>query len=51
MQQSIKHGAHSGDITQQFAPVLDRTVGSQQRAETLVAAHDDFQEIFGGRVR
>ena len=51
MQQAIEHGADGGDIAEQLAPVLDRTVGGEQRAEALVAAHDDFQQILGGGVR
>ena len=43
MQQAIKHGADRGDIAQQFAPVIDGTVGSEQRAEAFIAAHDDLQ--------
>src|SRR5262249_37517935 len=51
VEQAIQHGTHGGDIAQQFAPVLDRAVGSQQRAETFVAAHDNLQQILGGGVR
>src|SRR6266849_9090662 len=51
MQQAVEHGADSGNITEQFAPVLDRAVGSEQRTEALVAPHDDFQQILGGGVR
>jgi len=51
MQQAVEHGTDGGDIAKQFAPVLDGTIGSEQRAETLVAAHDDFQQILGGGVR
>ena len=50
MQQAIKHGADRGDIAQQFAPVLDWTIGSEQGAEPFVAPHDDFQQILGGGV-
>jgi hypothetical protein len=38
MQQAVKHGADSGNIAQQFAPVPDRTVGCEQCAEAFVAA-------------
>ena len=51
MEQAIEHGADGGNIAEQFAPVLDGTVGSEQRAEALVAAHDDLQQILGGGVR
>ena len=51
MQQAVKHGADGGDIAQQFAPVLHRTIGGEQRAEAFVTAHDDFQQILSGGVR
>jgi len=51
MQQTIPHGADGGDVAEQFSPVLDRTVGSKQCAEALVAAHNDFQQVLGGCVR
>jgi hypothetical protein len=50
MQQPIKHRADRGDIAEQLAPVLDRTIGGEQCAETFVAAHDDFQQILGSGV-
>ena len=50
VQEPIKHGADGGDIAEQLAPVLDGTIGCEQRAETLVAAHDDLQQILGGRM-
>ena len=51
MQQTIEHGADGGNIAEQFAPVLDRAVGSEQCAAPLVAAHDDFKQILGGHDR
>jgi hypothetical protein len=47
MQQAVEHRADRGGVAQQFAPILDRTIGRQQRAGALVAAHDDLQQIFG----
>jgi len=43
VEQAVQHGAHGGGIAEQFAPVLDRAVGGQQRAGPFVAAHDDLQ--------
>jgi hypothetical protein len=51
MEQTIKHCAGRGDIAEQLAPIFDRTVGSEQSAETLVTAHDDFQQILGSGMR
>jgi hypothetical protein len=47
MQQAIEHRAHGGDIAEQLAPVFDGAVGSEQRAEAFVTAHDDFEQILG----
>jgi hypothetical protein len=46
MQDAIKHGAYRGDIAEQFAPVLDWTIRSHQRAAALVSTHD--QQGHGG---
>jgi hypothetical protein len=47
VQQTIEHGADRGDIAEQLAPVLDRTVGSEQGAKTFVAPHDaEKQSVF-----
>ena len=51
MQQAIEYGTNGRDIAEQLAPILDRTVGSQQRAASFVAAHDDLQQILGGSLR
>jgi hypothetical protein len=45
MQQAIEHGTNGSDVAEQFTPVLDWAVRSQQRAESLVTPHHDFQEI------
>jgi hypothetical protein len=31
MQQTVEHGGHSGAVAEQLAPVVDGTIGSQQR--------------------
>jgi hypothetical protein len=33
---------------EQLAPVVDRTVRCEQRADALVAAHDELEEVLGG---
>ena len=50
MQKAVEHGADSSNVAKQFAPVFDGTIGRQQSAETLVAAHNDFEQILGSRV-
>ena len=51
MEQTVEHRTDGGNVGEQLAPVLDRTVGSQQRAASFVAAHDDLQQILGGSLR
>jgi hypothetical protein len=51
MEQAVKQGGHGGGIPEQFPPVVDRPVRSQQGGGPLVAAHDQFEEIFGGGMR
>src|ERR1700752_1838370 len=48
MEQPVEHRDDRGRIAQQLAPVLNRAVGGQQCAGTLVAPDDDFQQILGG---
>jgi len=45
VQQPIEHRTHRSDLAEQLAPVIGGTIGYEQRAETLVAAHSDFQQI------
>ena len=40
-----------GGVAQQLPPVVDGSIRGEERGRALVAAHDDLQEIFGGRVR
>ena len=48
VEQAVQHGADRGHVSQQLAPVLHGTVGSQQRTGTLVTSHDNLQQIFRG---
>ena len=48
MQQAVKHRADGGGVAEHFAPVFHRPIRSQQCARAFVAAHDDFEQIFGG---
>ena len=51
MEEPIEERGDGGGIAQQLPPVVDGSVGGEQRRRPLVATDDDFQEIFGGRVR
>src|SRR5439155_11796177 len=42
MQDAVEHGGHCRHVAQQLSPILNRAVGSEQRAGALVAAHDDL---------
>jgi hypothetical protein len=43
MQQAVQHRANRGDIAEQFAPVLHRSIRCEQRAGAFLAAHDDLE--------
>ena len=48
MEKSVEHGGDGRGVAQEFAPIFDRSVRRQQGAGAFVAAHDDFQQVFGG---
>ena len=49
MEQPIEHGGDGGGVTEQLAPVIDRTVRGQDGRDAFVAPHDEFEKIFGCR--
>src|SRR6185369_5434244 len=51
VKQAIEHRTDGGDIAEQFAPIFDRAIGSQERADAFVPAHDNLQQILSGGVR
>ena len=51
MEEPIEQRGDGGGVAEQLAPVVDGSVRRQQRRRAFVAAHDHFQEIFGGGVR
>ena len=51
VQKTIQHGGDGGTITKQFSPVFNGSVRCNQRAGSLVASHDDFQQFLGGGQR
>ena len=51
MQETIEQRGDRGRVAEQLAPVVDGSIGREQRGGALVAAHDQLQEIFGGGVR
>jgi hypothetical protein len=51
MKQPIEQGGDGRGVAQQLAPVVDGSIRCQERGRPLVAPHDQFEEIFGSRVR
>ncbi len=51
MEHAIEEGGHGGGVAEQLAPVVDGTMGREERSRAFLAAHDDFQQIFGRGVR
>jgi hypothetical protein len=51
VQKTIQHGGDGGAIAEQFAPVFHGSVRCNQRAGSLVASHDDFQQFLSGSLR
>ena len=49
VEEAIEHGGDSGAVTQQFAPVLHRSVGSEQCAGALVASHTRIESRPSGK--
>src|SRR3990172_5249310 len=40
VEEAVEHCGDGGAVTEELAPVLHRTVGSQKRAGPLIAPHD-----------
>jgi hypothetical protein len=38
-------------VSEELSPVVDGTVGAERGRSALVAAHDQLQQVVGGRVR
>jgi len=51
VQQPVQHRRHCSAVAQQLSPVVDWPVGRQKCTGSLVSAHDDFQQLLGGRER
>jgi hypothetical protein len=51
VQKTIQHGGDGGTITEQLPPVFHGSVRGNQRAGSLVASHDNFQQVLGGGQR
>ncbi len=51
VQQAVEERRDGGRIPQELAPIIDGTIRRQQRRRPFVAAHDQLEEVFSGRVR
>ena len=47
VKQGVEDSAGGRDITEQFAPFFNRTIGGHHGGTVLVTAHDDLQEDLG----
>jgi len=48
VEDAVEDGGGGGLVAKELAPLVDGTVGSEDGGAHFVAAHDDFQEVFGG---
>ena len=48
MEEAIEHGGDGRAVSQEFSPVLHRSVGSQQSTGAFIASHYDLQQFLGG---
>jgi hypothetical protein len=46
VEEAVEDGRGARHVAEQLAPVFERTVARHDRAPRLVAAHDDFEEVF-----
>ena len=51
MQEAVEERGDRGGVAEEFAPVIDGPVGGQDRGRALVTPHDEFEQVFGARVR
>ena len=47
----IEQGGDGGGVAEQLAPIVDGSIGRQQRGGPFVSAHDDLEQVLGGGVR
>ena len=51
MQKTIQHGGDGGAIAEELSTVFNGSVCCNQRAGSLIASHNDFQQFLGGGQR
>ena len=51
MEQAVEDGAGGRDVTQEFAPFFNGTIGVHHGRTVLVTAHDNFQEDLAAFLR
>jgi len=50
VQQAVQQRGDGGRVAEELAPVFHGAIRRDQRGRSLVAAHDDLEEVLGGRV-
>jgi len=48
MEEAIEHSRNGGAVAEEFAPVVHRSIRSQQSAGALIAPHYDFHQVLCG---
>ena len=48
MQEAIEQWGDDDDIPEQFGPIVERSVGGDDRGVLFVAAHDDIRQFVAG---
>jgi hypothetical protein len=48
VEEAVEDGGGGGDVADEFAPFLQGAVGGHEGGAQVVAAHDDFEEVFPG---
>ena len=51
VEEPIEERGHGRGIAEELAPVVDGPVRGEERARPLVAPHDEFEQVLGGRGR
>jgi hypothetical protein len=51
MEEAIEQRGHGGGVTEQLAPVVNRSVRRQHGGRAFIPADDGLQKIFSGCVR
>ncbi len=51
MEKSVENRRRAGDIADQLAPIIERSIARHHGRTELVSAHDDLEQVFTGSLR